>query len=118
MQEVWRVLLEGGHRVQRVLGVGVDGEGAARDDHGREGFVGFLKVLVIIHGDGDEVRLQVVAVLDEDAGGDERGEGFGGEVAGFFALHGLQLGAEGVVGGEFGADVGVDAVGFLWRGCR
>ena len=71
------MLLERRHRVEGVLGVGIDREGAARDDHGREGFIGFLKVLVIIHGDGDEVGLQVVAVLDEDAGGDERGEGFG-----------------------------------------
>jgi hypothetical protein len=114
VHKVVGVLLEGrdGKKVEFVVG----GElvGGARDNHGGQLFVGFEEVFDGEVGDGDEVGVEVFRVADQDGGADDVDEGFCGEVAGAFALGGGEGALGLVVLGEFGLDVVVDALQFLW----
>jgi hypothetical protein len=62
------------------------------------------------------VGLEVFRVGNEQFRVDDRGEGFGGEVAGLLSLEGGQVGLDAVVLVEFGFDVIVDVLKLLDRG--
>jgi hypothetical protein len=81
--------------------------------HGRHLFICLVEVLHSDLGDGDEVGVEVLGVLDERWGLDDGDEGLGGEVAGSFPLSRGEGALSLVVLGELGLDVVVDALYFL-----
>ncbi len=74
-------LLECRYGIQREFVIGIYSDGRAGHDHAADGFVGFDEVFSDGVGDGDEMCLKVLGVLDYKGGVDDGGEGFVGEVA-------------------------------------
>lgn len=75
------VLLERHDREEGEFFVCIDLYGGSRDDHGTEGLVGLEEFADRGVGDGDEVRVEVFGVLEEELGIYNGGERFRGEVA-------------------------------------
>lgn len=91
MHEFLAVLLECGDCVETKLIVLRDKGSGARDDHGTDGFVAAGEFFGGGVGNGDEVGFEVVGCLDDELGGNDGDERFGGEIAGLLALEGLEV---------------------------
>lgn len=76
-----RMLFEGCDSVEGEFVVCSYLDRGARNDHGGQGFVSAEEVFGDGVGDGDKVRFEVVGVADDERGGNNVGEGFGGKVA-------------------------------------
>ncbi len=92
MHEILAVLLERRHCIQTIFIILRDEGSGTRNDHGAERFITAREFFGGGVEDGDEVGFEVVGVLDNELGRDNRDEGFGGEVAGLFAGQGLEVG--------------------------
>lgn len=75
------VLLERRDGVQCEIVVRSNQRRRPRHHHRRHGLVDLQELLDLLGGHSDKVRLDVFGVADEGAGVDDRGEGFGGQVA-------------------------------------
>lgn len=71
VHELLAVFLEGGDGVEGEFVVRGDLLGGAGDDEGGDGFVGADEVFGESEGDNDEVGFEVVAIADDEGGGDD-----------------------------------------------